>query len=918
MKRGAYLFSLVSSIALCSYTNTHITAQIVPDGTLPVNSVVTPDGNTSVITGGTAAGGNLFHSFSSFSLPAGNQAYFNNALTVENIFGRVTGKNLSNLNGLIRANGTANLFLINPNGIIFGPNASLNIGGSFFASTADQINFKDGSFFSAKEPQSSPLLTINVPVGLQFGNSSNGSIVNQSVAKVGEQVVGLQVNAGETLALLGGNVTLDGGHLTAPQGQIELGSVGEQSLIRLIPTETGIALGYEDVQAFKDIQLLRQSVVNTSGAGGGAIQVRGRQINLTDGSAIISNTLGLNNGGGIVIEAERFLVQNGAFVSSLTAGAGSSGDLTVRASESVHLTGSGNFIETLLSILNRTFDSNNIRDGIFTASFGAGNSGNLTIKTSRFTAENGALVLSSTFNQGEGGALSVNATESVNIVNAGLLTGTGGPKASGDLTITTTRLNLLEGGVLATSSLGEGRGGNITVNAAESVEVISPGEPIFIPINGFLRPIALGLSAISSESFSSADAGNLIINTKRLGVRNNGLIKTNTTGEGLAGKLTINALDKVEVMGNFSVIATSNFGAVTNSFNSAGDLRIETKQLIVRNGGQIQTATFGRGGGGNLYIKASESIELSGTSVDKSRVSGLLSSSQEFGVENVGNAGNIKIETGRLVVRDGARISVSGERTGNAGNLEIIANSIYLDNGSIRARTGAGDFGNILIQSNDIQLRRGSNIATDAGNSDGGNIRITTGTLAALENSDITADAQQGRGGQVFIDAQGIFGTAYRLRQNLATSDITATSELGVQFNGIVEIDLLEVNLNAGLIDLPANFVNAERLIVLGCESDGNASRFINTGTGGLPPEPSEALASNAFWDDLRPLKPLETALVAEITPPRTAAPDTLVEAQGWVKDGNGNIVLTADVPVATPHTPWQTSAGCDGKGTRK
>ncbi|MGL6340406.1 MAG: filamentous hemagglutinin N-terminal domain-containing protein, partial [Waterburya sp.] len=154
-------------------------AQVTSDGT--VNTQVTQNGNVAEITGGQTRGDNLFHSFQDFSVGTGNEAAFLNSNDIANIFSRVTGGNISNIDGLIRANGSANLFLINPAGILFGENARLDVGGSFYGSSASSILFEDGEF-SATDLENPPVLTINAPIGLNLRDNP-APIVNRSFAQ---------------------------------------------------------------------------------------------------------------------------------------------------------------------------------------------------------------------------------------------------------------------------------------------------------------------------------------------------------------------------------------------------------------------------------------------------------------------------------------------------------------------------------------------------------------------------------------------------------------------------------------------------------------------------------------------------------------------------------------------------------------
>jgi filamentous hemagglutinin family protein len=316
-------FSLVAS--------SPTSAQITPDGTVPTS--VNESGDVSEITGGAKAGNNLFHSFENFSVPTGTEAFFNNAANIANIISRVTGGSVSNIDGLIRANGNANLFLLNPNGIIFGSNAALNIGGSFYATTADSVVFEDKTEFSATNPQT-PLLTVSVPLGLQI-YSQAGSVTNRSVTGDDRgEVVGLQVQPGKNLMLLGGNISLKAGYLTAPGGRVELGGLKASGTVKL--NEDG-SLSFPQHVSRADVSLDNGAEVNVRADDGGSIAVNAQNFSLMGESNLLAGIKeGLGSAeskaGDINISAEGTInLADESFVSNTTgeAATGKGGDINI-------------------------------------------------------------------------------------------------------------------------------------------------------------------------------------------------------------------------------------------------------------------------------------------------------------------------------------------------------------------------------------------------------------------------------------------------------------------------------------------------------------------------------------------------------------------------------------------------------------
>ena len=904
-------FYLLATVAVSvSVFPDKVMAQISSDGTLST-TVSTDDAINFLIENGDISGNNLFHSFSEFSIPNLGSAYFNNATDITNIFSRVTGGNISDIQGLIQANGTANLFLINPAGIIFGENASLDVGGSFFATTAESVVFGDGIEFSATQPQEAPLLTINITPGLQMG--ANPSSINVSGSN-------LAVNSGQTLALVGGDITITNGNLTTEQGRVELGSVNQSGLVSLTSTSDGFTLGYEGIENFGEISFFQSSSIDVSGEGAGNINLQGRAINILDDSFLQANTSGTQNGGSIVIKASESVeffdtdttdtaFINGVYADVLEGATGKGTDITIETnllrfanesgiyinSYSTGDTGSFTLKATDLVMSEFSFIGISLYD--------AGNGGDINVEVEQLELRDASQIGSGVFGAGNGSDVTLKATsiEASGETADGNFTSLivsvvipGGTGDAGDISVEAENIRLREGAQIFAGTFGEGNAGDIDVKA-NSIELI--GES---PTFGFSSSILASSSQATPDVTVNAgqgdalgDSGNVNIETETLSVVDGATISSQTSGFGDAANIIIQATE-VEVIGAFSRIISDSF---SDTGGSGGNIELNVERLSIRDGGEISAGTFGLlGDAGNIEIQATE-VEVRGTSTDGTRISNINARST-----NDSAAGSVTITADDLTIADLATITVSATGLGDAGNLTVNAGNIFLDTqGSLQGEVAAGNQGNINLNSQLLLLRNNSNITTNAGEqANGGNIDIATVNLVALEDSDITANAVFGQGGNIIINAQGLFLSL--------DSDITASSEFGI--DGIVEINTPDEENKLAIAELPANLTDASQQIVGNC-SWTRDNTFYVVGRRGIAKTPQEHIEIYQMWSDIRDLSEFESTTVIRESSPRQE--NTIVEANAMIINEDGKVEFVAVVP-SNNQNLGQVASSCSGE----
>ncbi|MBD2208529.1 filamentous hemagglutinin N-terminal domain-containing protein [Nostoc linckia FACHB-104] len=725
------IFASSGAIACTLGLTSGVKAQIIPDNSLGSDrSIVTPNvqqqGNViERIDGGAIRGNNLFHSFQDFNVGDQQRVYFANPSNIENILGRVTGNQASKIFGTLGVLGGANLYLINPNGIIFGQNARLDISGSFFASTSSGVLFPNGEKFSTQNPQSPPLLTIKQPLGLDSWLPPESTITNSG-----------NLSVGKDLTLLGQNLDL--------QGQLQAGR--------------NLTLQASDTVKIRD-------TVNNPfiAAAGQQLLAQGNKIDIF---ALNNRASGLFAGENLLLRSANAIGGNAQFYSNgnfrLEQLNGTGGDLSstddpvIRASgdvsfnsytgASIHIFAGGSVTIDSLTITGP--DTTNFINQTVTLSDGVTQvpingsliptvdirAGTTAVNPPGITGEPSDFSPTPNTN---GNPSSANITINQIVNQGGLIFLTNqyqpNPVLSGDITVTSllgTFGGVARGGDVVIDSRGKittpnfldasgfdfvtfsfaNPGGNITLLAKGDIFMPSRSQIVSYGSSGgnitlksqsaiIQAPAPLGISYIESAGYGSGQGGDVTLNAPLISLSN--YVQSNlypgATGPGGKLIITANSLEANQAelstftlggnAGNVIVNAdrislnNSKLGSQTISAigGNAGDVEINTKTFTATNGGQVFSQTERVGNGGKITVRATDAIALTGIS-DR----GIFSGFSNVVFPNAqGNGGIIDIQTNSLSLQQGAQIRASTRGFGDAGRIEVNAAKSILIDGAI-------------------------------------------------------------------------------------------------------------------------------------------------------------------------------------------------------------------------------------------
>jgi filamentous hemagglutinin family protein len=797
-------------------------AQIVPDPNWGAESSRL---NGDLIESGALRGSNLFHSFQQFNIDLGQNLFFANPAGVQNIFARVTG-GVSSIQGKLGVTGLANLFLLNPAGVLFGPQAQLDVPGAFVTSTANAVRFGSGEF-RIDQVGAPGLLTIQ-PSALVL-SPTYGEINIQA-----NQIYGRDL-------LFVGNTTFSGG--TVYGDRVQIGSAAQQPVGLAFENNRIIANFPENVGLLKlenksTIQIQQGEIrinvdrldLNNSQIGGayGNVAIAANQVSLSQTGQIVTGTYTAQKGGNIDLNVrDRLTIDGGARILSTSEAPGKSGNITL--------------IVPQLELSNRGEISHFSTNG---------GTGTIDIQSTNIRLNQDAVILSSLYGNGAGGNIWIR----------------------GD------RLSLGNGSIIENNTAStdpNAPGGSLRIDVRD-VELFGVGNKLAYDRDGvkLRQPSAFGVGTgavfADGRAVGAAPGGDLILNVDRLSVRDRGLVAAGgaagTSGRG--GRLVINARESLEVVGTgdspdslnngLSIIRTEAFGA-----GDAGELVITAPSVVIRDTGLVSSRAFydSTGRGGNLTINA-EALTVGGKAIGGLYPSSILSESS-----GLGDAGNLTINTQRLQVRDFGRIAASTDNSGRAGSIFIKSGFTKLDRGQILAVSNSQDGGNITFTgSNVLLLRNNASIATRAGvnqlgRGSGGKISIDSRFLVGVprENSFISANAYGGRGGQVKITAQSILGieplSRSQLELALKTSDlsqvdlsqlpssITTISQLSPDLSGELAVQIFTPDPSQGATQLPVDIVDPASQVAQVCPSASSKVQLgslTQSGRGSLPPSPLE------------------------------------------------------------------------------